>query len=291
VPRGKTWDALTLGRSRRRRRMHRQLNDLDRWYAAQLTDDGRSGDGLRRFLVGTATVVVALLATVHVLHRYGYALDLTGVRVQRGAGPAASVQGSSAYRFAAQQPGSREPVTYDACRPIDLVVDDEGAPSGSGGLVRDAVEAVGDATGLTMVVDGSTDERASASRPARDPQRYGSGWSPVLVAWTTPEDVQGLSGDVVGLGGSTSVQDDVTGRDVYVTGDVALDSPALGAMLHRPQGRAEVRAVVMHELGHVVGLTHVDDPDQLMYPDSIGLTSFGPGDLAGLAALGRGRCS
>ena len=46
----------------------------------------------------------------------------------------------------------------------------------------------------------------------------------------------------------------------------------------------------MHELGHVVGLAHVDDSREVMYADNVGVTQFGSGDLAGLAALGRGRC-
>ena len=52
-----------------------------------------------------------------------------------------------------------------------------------------------------------------------------------------------------------------------------------------------VTAVIRHELGHVVGLDHVDDERELMHPvghpDVVG---FGPGDLTGLAELGRGQC-
>ena len=66
-------------------------------------------------------------------------------------------------------------------------------------------------------------------------------------------------------------------------------------MPHRPrladaEGRAGVRAVVMHELTHVVGATHVDDPAQLMSVDGNGRTDFGPGDLHALAVLGGGDC-
>ena len=61
-------------------------------------------------------------------------------------------------------------------------------------------------------------------------------------------------------------------------------------MLERVDGRKYVRAVVMHELGHVLGLDHVDDRDQLMYDENVGQTELGPGDRAGLAALGAGRC-
>ena len=46
-----------------------------------------------------------------------------------------------------------------------------------------------------------------------------------------------------------------------------------------------MRAIVQHELGHVLGLDHVDDPGELMYDTSSGRTDFGPGDLEGLARL------
>jgi hypothetical protein len=46
----------------------------------------------------------------------------------------------------------------------------------------------------------------------------------------------------------------------------------------------------MHELAHLVGLTHVADSGQLMYADNNGQTGFGAGDLEGLRRLGGGPC-
>ena len=271
--------------------MHRQLRDLDRWYAQQARPASRRGDGRRRFLVGGTTAVVAVLATGHVLDVQGLDIGLHGIHARHGAGPSTPVAGSGSYRFIAHQPGRPDdPVTYDPCRPIHVVVNDAIAPPGAERLLAEALSEVSRATGLIFTRDGRTDEVPRESRPLRDPARYGSGWSPVLVAWTTPAAVPGLEGRPVGLGGSARVADGLSGRWTFVTGTVSLDTPVMQGIIARPDGEAGGRAILMHELGHVVGLAHVDDSREVMYADNVGVTQFGSGDLAGLAALGRGRC-
>jgi hypothetical protein len=272
--------------------MHRQLRELDRWYRDLEAPRRARGKAWRRFFVTCATSVVAVVATLVVLHQQGVVVSLDGVGRLVGRGPAvtpAGVEGS--YRFLATQPGeSGVPVTYNPCKRIHVVVNEELAPGTAGALLDSALARVAEVTGLQFVRDGRTDELPSSDRPIQDAGRYGRGWSPVLVAWTTPEDQHGLEGDVIGLGGSSRSSDPVTGRARYVTGTVALDTPAMRRLLQRPDGMLAARAILMHELGHVVGLAHVDDPNELMYDDNVGRTDFGPGDLQGLAVLGRGAC-
>jgi hypothetical protein len=76
-----------------------------------------------------------------------------------------------------------------------------------------------------------------------------------------------------------------------VTGTVSLDATELPELLEDPDDVPVVRAIVLHELGHLVGLAHVDDDTQLMYPEAQrAVTDYADGDLTGLARLGAGPC-
>ncbi|WP_432396939.1 matrixin family metalloprotease [Pseudarthrobacter sp. L19] len=116
----------------------------------------------------------------------------------------------------------------------------------------------------------------------------------MLIAWeTTAEEPRftnkAVGTNVMGLGGSEAVSIGNSGF-TYVSGQLELNGPAMQAMIGR-EGPAQARGVIEHELGHVVGLDHVQDPSQLMNPtDSIGVTTYQAGDLTGLSMLGQGPC-
>jgi hypothetical protein len=99
-----------------------------------------------------------------------------------------------------------------------------------------------------------------------------------------------LAGRTAGVAGSSGERHDFSGKLRYVTGMVALDAPQLKEVLVGSESPARVRVVILHELGHLVGLDHVNDPGELMYSDNVGVLEFGPGDRQGLAILGRGDC-
>ena len=74
------------------------------------------------------------------------------------------------------------------------------------------------------------------------------------------------------------------------SGTVLLDRDDMRALVASRAGRSIARAVIMHELAHVVGLAHVDDPTELMNASNTSLITWGPGDLEGLAIAGGGPC-
>ena len=179
------------------------------------------------------------------------------------------------------------PVRYDPCRPIHYVVNPAGGPPGSVDLVRGAVSAISAATGLAFANDGTTTEPVSAQRRAVQRERYGNRWAPVLIGFADRGRFDGLTGQVAGLGGSFELTTPAGAR--LVTGQITLATDTFDELVDA--GRVgQATTIVEHELGHVVGLDHVDDPGQLMYRSNKGQVNLGPGDVQGLAIAGSGPC-
>ena len=204
--------------------------------------------------------------------------SMDAVRRITGLGPDLTDGGE--YAFLTTRPGSDEPVGYSPCRPIEIEVNPEGAPSYWSSLVDTAIEHVSEATGLEFERVGTT-----ARRDFDVPASIYEVAPPVLVAWATEDEVPELAGDIAGIGGSQKMG--FESGTHYATGQVVLDAEAFDAMRNDP---AAAQALVDHEFGHLVGLDHVDDHDELMYPENVGQRSFGPGDLEGLSILGKVAC-
>jgi hypothetical protein len=198
-----------------------------------------------------------------------------------------TTQGEYAFLHTNEMGG---PVGYDPCRPIRYVIREEGAPQLGQALVHDAIAVVSGASGLAFKYAGTTEEVPAVERALIQPELYGDGWAPLLIAWSDESQVPELGGEVAGMGGSAAVPGASGTGQWLVAGRVVLDTEDIGAMLARPDGYSQARAILVHELGHVLGLDHVADPGELMHPVSSYRTDLGPGDAQGLALLGQAAC-
>lgn len=232
------------------------------------------------------TIAIALLgASAAMLHRgplVPLARSVGIARPHRLLPAVVPAKASDAYSVL-NRDAAGDPVTYDPCKPIHYVINPDGAPGDYLTFIQAAVGAAQRASGLQFIYDGITTDTWADRQKGDQP-------GPVLIAFTPTLDSPKATKDTVGLGGSTLLKLNGQVLPHYVTGAIALkrDWFRQESAEHRI---GEERAVVMHELGHVLGLGHVEDKHQVMYPSSSGLTSYGAGDLAGLALEGSGACA
>ena len=266
-----------------------ELDRLDREYGlgAMPTDSPRrrpprSGKGNSLVALLISALVMAAVVTFMPGEAMGAVRRLVGLGDDRlGAAPSVT-HGDGSYTFSQTQRGTDEPVGYSPCQPIRVVVNPDGAPGDYDELVDTAIEHTSGATGLKFERVGLTDDRTFEDRYSEHGEQ-----PPVIVAWSTEDEVHQLEGNVAGIGGSTAVSRG-TGPRRYVTGIVVLDRATFDTFGPLDHGTAQ--GIIDHEFGHLVGLGHVDDRGEIMNEDGVRVSTYGPGDLEGLARIGSIDC-
>lgn len=164
---------------------------------------------------------------------------------------------------------------FSCARPIFVLHNPAGAPADVEQDVQRSVAAVAEATGRLIRYGGTTDARRGLDVTRPDAPA-------VVISWVADvADLDGASSPTTIAVGSSSRQD-----DRLVAGDVEL---AADAVPPTGSGPGELEVVLRHELAHAVGVDqHSTDPEDVLYPYLLTAKdpTWGPGDLAALAAVG-----
>lgn len=220
----------------------------------------------------------------------------------RVAGPA-SVQAS--YRFFEHRGDTRSPGAYwNPCRTITYGIDYRVAAKN--GLNKawerrrwqSVVAEMSAASGLRFQYVGAISTRPNGDRPSRV-----SGVDIPITYGTAKTYRKVLRGSIAGVAGVQWQRSGLKGRKQITAGYVVIDAAEIVRRISswnvpfdpRPASKRDPdtqRALYMHEFGHALGMEHVRDKGQIMYPtlSASRPDMLGRGDMVGLRKLGQQRC-
>lgn len=193
-----------------------------------------------------------------------------------------------AFRFLERVGGA--PVRWNPCETITYAVNDAGATSPIRPDLKDALRRVTSATGIRFRSVGTSGETFLR---AYQRMRYEGviRKAELILIWVDHDAYLGILRRLNDPRPSIAFAKTMAGlfahQDQYFGGIVVVDAEATAT--HGFGYRYAHGSVLLHELGHIMGLDHVRDPEQLMYSGrhpNFSVRTYGPGDLEGLRRLG-----
>ena len=178
-----------------------------------------------------------------------------------------------------------KPIRWNPCAPIHWQFRPNGAPAGGITVVKQSVAAIAAATRTTWVYDGTVSTAPSTTWLPRSTASI----RPVLIGWADSGSSDLLRNQPKGVLGVTRTAWFGKTVDGHSTAAIRAAVVSLDRTDALPlTGPVSWRTVVLHELGHAMGLDHAGSTAELMYPVlQRSLTGLQAGDKAGLAKLGR----
>jgi hypothetical protein len=163
--------------------------------------------------------------------------------------------------------GKGVPVRWNPCIPIDYQVNPDNLPPNALKMLKITFKDIHAATGITFIFAGTT--RAIPLVTPSPTTR-----SPIVIGWRYLKNS-------IGDGLPTIID---SNGSYQIVGGSAVFSKNIWPTLNIQQQYS----LLHHELGHVLGLFHVDSPNEVMNPidNTNAPATYGHGDLKGLAYLG-----
>jgi hypothetical protein len=187
-------------------------------------------------------------------------------------------------------PYSRNGVKYFGWRPchsITYAVNTERATKVQIDAMNTAIRQVEYASGFDFILLG--DVNGSLNTDNIDANVPGVGQAMAVIAFSDSTATPILSGGVIGIGGIGAGSGENLVQDGslawIVRGGFAL------ADIDDVTEPGDITATFAHELGHLIGLAHVNAADELMRPALTSQTDYGDGDRNGLYNLGEPQCA
>lgn len=145
--------------------------------------------------------------------------------------------------------------------------------------IEQSLDKFANASGIRFVYAGTT-EWVPFGWSLETLTGFGDGQL-LIFAVSNKDTVPFLSGSALAVGGSQYGEND-TGEYLYYEGGIVIDD-ADGMALKPGFGPLGRGTMLLHELGHVAGLDHVNDETQLMtrYLSRTNKGQYGAGDLTG----------
>lgn len=154
-------------------------------------------------------------------------------------------------------------IRWNPCKPVEVYANYTDAPAHAEAALKAAVAKLGTAMATAVTYRGTSPARAVNEHPEQlEP-------GAILVSWPPSWE------------SSAAAWGGWSGRSFIDGGYVTVSQ--------QPFSQSNLTQLLMHELGHAVGLGHTSDAEQIMYPMMMyDRPDWGAGDLAGLARAGRG---
>jgi Matrixin len=209
------------------------------------------------------------------------------------ASPASAATAPYSLQYLALSNGHRVVARWNPCRTHTYKVNLASVPTATRAAVLAETQAslrvLGAKTGMSFSYRGATSEIPRVGSYARQS-------ADIIIAFTTPLKTNYLYGTADAVGGNAaSVMTRTSGTTktytaAIVKGFVVVNAPKLLRSYRAGFGTGVRRGnLLLHELGHVVGLNHVSNARLLMNPLLSRYTpnGYAAGDAAGLSVVGR----